>query len=75
MHQPGFTGLAKSCLKADPPIYSQALEVSGLCMSVSLILFIKLDFISCANWDGFHKSSRILINFLWNFLLIDGIIE
>ena len=49
----------KPSVKADPAIYRHALEVSGQCMSASLILFIKLDFSSCAKWDGFCKSSHI----------------
>ena len=34
-------------------------DVSGLCMSVSLILGFNLDFSSCDNWDAFCKSSHI----------------
>ena len=48
----------KPSVKADLAIYSYALDVSGWCMIVSLIIFIKLDFSSCANWDGFCKSSH-----------------
>ena len=44
-------------VKVDPAIYSHVLDVSGWRMSVSLMLGIKLDFSSCANWDGFCKSS------------------
>ena len=36
-------------VKADLDICSHVLDVSGCCMSVSLILGIKLDFSSCAN--------------------------
>ena len=43
----------KPSVKAYLAIYSHILDVSGQCMSVSLILGIKLDFISCANWDSF----------------------
>ena len=38
----------KPSVKADLAIYSHVLDVSGWCMSVSLILGIKLDFSSCA---------------------------
>ena len=49
----------KPSMKADLTMYSHVLDISGRCMSVSLVLFIKLDFISCANWDSFCKSSHI----------------
>ena len=49
----------KPSVKADLAIHSHALEVFGWCMSVFFKLFIILDFSSCVNWDGFHKSSHI----------------
>ena len=49
----------KLSVKADLAIYSHVLDISGWCMSVSLILSIKLDFSSCANWDGFCKSGHV----------------
>ena len=39
----------KSSVKADFAIYSHILDISGWCMSVSLISFIKLDFSFFAN--------------------------
>ena len=56
----------KKSVKADLAIYSKVLDVSGQCMSISLILFIKLDFSSCANWDGFCKSSHIVCESGWH---------
>ena len=53
----------KLSVKADLAIYSHGLDVSGWCMSVSLILFIKLDSSSCVNWDSFCKSSHIYQTF------------
>ena len=63
MHQHSFTGSAKSHLrmKAVLAIYSHVVDISVQCMSVSLILGFKLDFSSCANWDGFRKSIHIYI--------------
>ena len=58
MNQGSFTGLAKSCLKADLAIYNHIVDACGQCMSVSLILSFKLDLSSCAIWDGFCKSSH-----------------
>ena len=49
----------KPSVKADLAIYSHLHDVSGQCTSVLLVLFIKLDFNSCTNWDGFCKSSHI----------------
>ena len=46
-------------MKADLAIYSHIVDVSGQRMSVSLILGFKLDFSSCAIWDGFCKFSHI----------------
>ena len=54
MHQCSFTGLAKSRLKAGLAIYSHKVDVSGQCMSVSLIL----GFSSCDNLVSFCKSSH-----------------
>ena len=45
-------------MKADLAIYSHVVDASGQCMSVSLILGFKLDFSSCAIWDGFLKSNH-----------------
>ena len=59
MHQLGFTWLAKSRLKADLAIYSQAGDVCGQCMSESLILGHNLNFSSCDIMVGFRKSSHI----------------
>ena len=50
----------KPFVKVDLAIYSYIVDVSGQCMSVSLILGFKLDFNSCAIWDGFCKSSHKL---------------
>ena len=47
----------KPSVKADLAIHSHTFEVSG---RSSLILFIKLYFSSCSNWDSFHKSSHII---------------
>ena len=52
----------KPSVKADLAIYSYTLEVSGWCLSVSLILFIKLDFSSCTNWDSFCKIQSHIMN-------------
>ena len=48
-------------MKVNLAIYRHVLNVSGQCMSVSLILGFKLDFnfSSCANWYDFSKSSHI----------------
>ena len=69
----------KPSVKADLATYSHVVDVSGQCVSVSLItLGFKLDFSSCAIWDSFCKSShvcsflRCMVEFLWTkfFLLI-----
>ena len=52
----------KPSVKADLIMYSQTVDVSRQCMSVSLILNCKLDFSSCAIRAGFHKSSHIYCN-------------
>ena len=63
IHQCSFTGLTKRLLwKQTWQIYRCIVDVSGRCMSVSLILGFKLDFISYANWDGFCKSNHALIS-------------
>ena len=50
----------KPSVKVDSAIYSHVLDVSGCCKSVSLILFIKLDFNFCMNWDNFCKSNPVI---------------
>ena len=56
----------KTSVKVDLAIYScYILDVSGRCMSVSLLLGIKLDFSSFVNWDSFanavtYNDSRLL---------------
>ena len=53
MHQSTFYRVGKKpYVKANMAIYSHIIDVSGRYMSVSLILCFKLDFSSCANWDG-----------------------
>ena len=49
----------KSSVKADLAMYSQTVDASRQCMSVSLILGCKLDFSSCAIRNSFCKSSHI----------------
>ena len=62
MHQLIFTGSAKAICESRPGyLYGHILDVSGWCMSVSIILGFKLDFSSCVNWDGFCESSHIRI--------------
>ena len=48
-------------MKADLAIYIQVVDVSGQCISVSLILGFNLDISSCDNLVGFYKSSHIQI--------------
>ena len=60
MHQHSFTESAKSpSVKADLAIYSHIADVSGQCMSVSLILGFNLDFMCFYNLVGFSKTSHI----------------
>ena len=54
-----YTVSKKPSVKADLAIYSQAVDVRGLCMSESLKLGHNLDFSSCDIMVGFHKSSHI----------------
>ena len=53
----------KPSVKADPTIYSQAVDVRRRCMSKSLILGHNWDFTSCDIMVSFHKSSPIYQNF------------
>ena len=48
----------KPSIKADLAIYSQVVDASGQCMSISLILGFNLDFSSCDILVGFYKSSH-----------------
>ena len=62
-------------MKADLAIHGQVVDVSGQCMSMSLILGFKLDFSSGANWDDFCKSSHIIMlnrqeNGLWQAIIL-----
>ena len=45
-------------MKADLAIYTHVLGVPGQYDSVALMLSHKMDFNSCANKDGFCKSSH-----------------
>ena len=47
-------------MKADLAIYTHVLGVPGQYESVALRLGHKMDFNSCANKDGFRKSSHNL---------------
>ena len=49
----------KPSVKADPAIYSHAVDVRGQCMSESLILGHNLDFSSCDIMLDFCKSSHV----------------
>jgi len=49
----------RSSVKADLPIYSSFVTVSGQCMSVDIIISNKMDFNFCMYMEGFHKSSHI----------------
>ena len=55
-----YTVGKKPFVKADLAIYSQAVDVRGLCMSESLKLGDNLDFSSCDIMVDFHKSSHKL---------------
>ena len=59
----------KLSVKADLAIYSQVVDASAQCMSVSLILGFNLDFSSYHSLVGFCKSSHILILLLLLFFL------
>ena len=48
----------KLSVKADLAIYSHIVDASEQYMNASLILGFKLDFSSCAIWDGYCKSSH-----------------
>ena len=49
----------KPSVKAALVIFSYLLGIFMQCKSVGLIISYKLDFISCADRDGFRKSSHI----------------
>ena len=52
----------KPSVKADQAIYSHVVDACGQCMNVSLMLGFKLDFSSCAIWDGFCEFSHIYMH-------------
>jgi len=56
----GLIWSEKAICKTDLLIYSNCVTVSGRCLSVATIISNKIDFNSCADCDGFPKSSHIL---------------
>ena len=50
-------------------IYTHVLNVSGQCMSVSLILDFKLNYSSYANLNRFCKSSHAVDKMEWHGLI------